>query len=105
MIIYIKDFTQFPGARFKQLGPFSGEEFRDDYLLPAIEKYDSDVQINLDGVFGYGSSFLEEIFGGAVRKGCSKETIRAIVNNLVSDDDPDLIDEIDEYVKDAISII
>ncbi|MGR5149647.1 STAS-like domain-containing protein [Photobacterium alginatilyticum] len=103
MIIYIKDFTKFPGARYRKLGPYSGEEFRDEILLPAINEHGENVEINLDGVFGYGSSFLEEIFGGIVRKECPPEIVRAIAKKIVSDSDPDLIDEINEYIEDAIS--
>ncbi|CAH8199733.1 STAS-like domain-containing protein [Vibrio aestuarianus] len=103
MNLYIKDFTKFPGARYRNLGPSSGEEYRDDILLPAIAEHGSDVIVNLDGAFGYGSSFLEEIFGGCIRKNIDASVMRTIVKNIVSNDDPDLIDEIKEYVEDAIS--
>jgi hypothetical protein len=103
MTLYVKEFTKFPGARYKSLGPFSGEEFRDEKLIPAIEKNGKELVVNLDGVFGYGSSFLEEIFGGCIRKGIDPEIMRAISNNIVSEDDADLIDEIREYIEDAIS--
>ncbi|WED23510.1 STAS-like domain-containing protein [Vibrio sp. JC009] len=103
MTLYVKEFTKFPGARYKNLGPFSGEEFREEILIPAIEQNGKELIVNLDGVFGYGSSFLEEIFGGCIRKGVDPEVMIAIVNNLVSEDDKDLIEEIREYVEDAIS--
>lgn len=103
MTLYVKEFTKFPGARYKHLGPFSGEEFRDEKLIPAIEQNGKELVVNLDGVFGYGSSFLEEIFGGCVRKGIDPNIMIAVVDNIVSDDDEDLIEEIREYVNDAIS--
>ncbi len=103
MTLYIKEFTKFPGARYRDLGPFSGEEFRDDKLIPAIEKEGKNLIVNLDGVFGYGSSFLEEIFGGCIRKGVDPETMKAIAENIVSKDDEDLLIEIKEYIEDAIS--
>ncbi|WP_417507706.1 STAS-like domain-containing protein [Marinomonas gallaica] len=103
MTLYVKDFTKFPGARYKSLGPYSGEEFRDEKLIPAINQQGKKLVINLDGVFGYGSSFLEEIFGGCIRKGVEPEVMIAIVNNIISNDDEDLIEEIREYVNDAIS--
>src|ERR1035437_2432847 len=59
-----------PGARYRTDGPKSGEEFREELL----EKYFNDIKderiilINLDGVRGYTTSFLEEAFGGLVRK-------------------------------------
>jgi len=35
-------------------------------LIPALEQ-NEEVLVELDGVVGYGSSFLEEAFGGLVR--------------------------------------
>ncbi len=60
------DFSPFPGGRVRLDGPYSGEEFRDDVLVPALRQNDH-VQLKIDTVFGYGSSFLEECFGGLVR--------------------------------------
>lgn len=59
------DFSQTPGGRFRKAGPRSGEEFREK-LVAALKKND-DVTVILDGTEGYGSSFLEEAFGGLVR--------------------------------------
>lgn len=61
-----KQFTKLPGARYIRLGQFSGEEFRQRFLLEPI-KQGKTVIVELDGVRGYGSSFLEEAFGGTVR--------------------------------------
>ncbi|HDR0626814.1 TPA: STAS-like domain-containing protein [Pasteurella multocida] len=101
--IYVKDFSEFPGARERWMGPYSGEEYRDDIILPLLNSNES-VSINLDGVMGYGSSFLEEVFGGLIRAGISPSIVRELVKNLVSKDDPDLINEITEYVEDAIAL-
>jgi hypothetical protein len=101
--IYVKDFTEFPGPRYKTLGEFSGEEFRDKYLIPEIESNDC-VSVNFDGVFGFGSSFLEETFGGLVRKGVSEENLRKLVENLKAEEDPSLILEVKQYIKEAIEV-
>ena len=61
-----KQFTKLPGARYIRLGPFSGEEFRQRFLLEPLRQGKT-VIVELDGVRGYGSSFLEEAFGGTVR--------------------------------------
>lgn len=61
------DFSDCPAGRYRKDGPFSGEGFREDMLVPALEGA-SAVEINLDGALGYGSSFLEEAFGGLVRE-------------------------------------
>ncbi|OCG39337.1 DUF4325 domain-containing protein [Gilliamella sp. Fer1-1] len=100
-ILYVKDFSTFPGARYKRLGPASGEEFRDDVLIPAL-KQNSQILINFDGVVGYGSSFLEEVFGGLIRKGIDKNIVLNLVKTLISNDDALLKEEIQGYVNDAI---
>lgn len=100
--IYIKKFSEFPGPRYRRLGKASGEEFREDELLPKLSQT-SDWIIDLDGVAGYGSSFLEEVFGGCIRSNVDASVMRKLVDNLVSNDDPDLIFEIKGYVEDAIA--
>ena len=97
------DFTRFPAPRLKSLGPGSGEEFREDYLIPNIDRYGKELQVSLDGAMGYGSSFLDESFGGLIRKGIDAEIVLYIVeNNLICSEDPSLKDEIVEYIKEAI---
>jgi hypothetical protein len=59
------DFSPTPGGRFRKMGPKSGEEFRD--LLASHLAKNEPVVVVLDGVEGYGSSFLEEAFGGLAR--------------------------------------
>lgn len=61
------DFSRTPGGRYRSDGPASGEEFREDILIPALSHGDT-VTIDLDGARGYPSSFLEEAFGGLVRR-------------------------------------
>lgn len=66
-----KDFSPVPAGRTRKDGPKSGEVFREDFLLPKLrqaEKEGGIVEISLDGVEGLGSSFLEETFGGLIRK-------------------------------------
>jgi hypothetical protein len=61
-----KDYSRFPAGRYRTDGPFSGERFREDILEPALHQADV-IEIELDGVSGFGSSFLDEAFGGLVR--------------------------------------
>lgn len=85
-----KEFSKFPAGRFRSDGPNSAERFRDDLLIPVI---DGELCIQLDGVLGYGSSFLEEAFGGLARKGYP-------VDKLMFDSvDARLISEIRSYMK------
>lgn len=60
------EFSVTPAGRYRTDGPHSGEAFRDDVLLPALNAYDS-VTVDMNGTLGFGSSFLEEAFGGLVR--------------------------------------
>ena len=61
-----KEFAECPGGRHKSDGPHSAEELREDHLVPLLAK--GRVEIRMDGVMGYPASFLEEAFGGLVRK-------------------------------------
>ena len=68
--IRVIDFARSPGGRFKADGPFSGQEYRDEVLVPALQAAvlkNETLDVELDGASGYGSSFLEEAFGGLVR--------------------------------------
>lgn len=65
-IIISRDFSEAPAGRYLTDGPYSGERFRDEILFPALKNFDL-VEVELDGTLGYGSSFLEEAFGGLIR--------------------------------------
>lgn len=67
-----REFTRYPGPRYAEDGPFSGQQFRDTILAPTLREAiatNGVVTVLLDDVAGYGSSFLEEAFGGLVRLG------------------------------------
>lgn len=94
-----KDFSRYPTGRYMKSGNTSGEEFREKFLIPNFE-LGQVVRIELDGTIGYGSSFLEEAFGGLARK--SKLSANEILKQLVLiSEDATLIQEIEEYIKDA----
>ena len=58
---FIKEFTKYPGPRFKKLGKYSGEQFREEVLRP-IFLNDQKIDIDATGVLGFGPSFLDEAF-------------------------------------------
>jgi hypothetical protein len=104
--IYVKDFSKFPGPRKETIGPNSGELFREEVLYKKIQEFPNDTfRVNLDGTAGYGSSFLEEAFGGLVRRGVSEEIMLGIIANMVSEEDPSLIEEVSEYINDALQAL
>ncbi len=94
-----KDFTRFPSGRFRRNGKTSGEAFRELYLEPPI-KGGEKVSVELDGTIGYGSSFLEEAFGGLIR---SLRLQPAVLRNslIIKTEDQSLIDEVNSYIEEA----
>lgn len=62
-----KEYSPFVAGRFPKHGPFNGERFRRDYLVPALKKNDK-VILDIDGVVGLPSSFWEESLGGLIRE-------------------------------------
>ncbi len=81
-----RDFSRAPAGRYRNDGPRSGEAFRQDYLVPALKKADK-VVVYLDDVEGYGSSFLEEAFGGLVRvDGLTSEELHRLLTVETTDD-------------------
>jgi hypothetical protein len=77
-----------PGGRYVSDGLFSGEWFREEVLRPAVShaiESGEKVRVDLDGAPGYGSSFLEEAFGGLVRKGYLKrEQVSRVLEIVVA---------------------
>lgn len=100
MVINIcKEFSETPGARYKHEGKFSGEQFREDLLQPKFEeaiKKKENLIIELDGGYGYPTSFLEEAFGGLAREYGSKRVTEIL--KFVSNDEPSLVEEIKNYI-------
>lgn len=96
-----KQFTKLPGLRYIRLGPFSGEDFRQKFLLPPLRQGKT-VIVELDGVRGYGSSFLEEAFGGAVRE-LDLDVAEALKRIKVETSVESWRLDVDEYIKTAKS--
>lgn len=81
-----KMFTTTPGYSTRNFGPYSGEEFREDVLLPSLREHDV-VVVKLDGCYGFCPSFLEEAFGRLDETDATRVKIESL-------EDPSLIDEI-----------
>lgn len=117
------DFSKSPGPRYRyrsegqsacgqgrgkaiQPAPdlHSGEQFRTELLLPRIEdaiRTGQPLTVDLDGTFGFGTSFLEEAFGGLIREnGIPVGDVRSVLT-VVSNEEPELLEEIDAYMDDA----
>ncbi len=97
-----QDFSITPGPRYRDEGDFSGQEFRESIIVPAYDiarKQGEKLVINLDGTIGYGTSFLEEVFGGLARAYSTDEVLETLV--IVSNEEPYLLDDITGYINDA----
>lgn len=102
-----KDFSRTPGSRYISEGPHSGEQFRADVLTPVVAKAlaaKGELFVDLDGTAGYGTSFLEEAFGGLIRTNVISGPELLRILKLKSDQEPYLIDDVLEYINDAQAV-
>jgi hypothetical protein len=81
-IIIADDFSDAPGARYIKDGPDSGELFYERLLKPkfknAIESK-SKLLVDMDGTFGYATSFISEAFGHLSRDFTSEQVLQVLV--------------------------
>ena len=96
-----EEFSITPGPRFIVEGDFSGEKcFKiiDKKFSQAI-KENKKLLVDLDDTAGYGTSFLEEVFGGLARK----HGIKKVQDNLIiiSEEESYLLKDINDYVENA----
>lgn len=89
------EFTRFPAGRYISDGSYSGERFRDQFLIPALNSADS-VEVYLDGTLSPGSSFLEEAFRGLLRQGFTSNDLASRLKIIASDEA--LVAEVRQYL-------
>lgn len=102
--IFVKDFSITPGSRYRDEGKkaHSGQEFREDFLEPKfleIKDTNKKIIVNLDGTIGYGTSWLEEVFGGLARQFGHKLVLDKL--EFISEEEDYLIEDIKQYINDA----
>jgi hypothetical protein len=76
------DFSDAPGARYIKDGPASGELFYERLLKPKFEsavEENSKLLVDLDGTFGYATSFISEAFGHLSRDFTSEQVLKIII--------------------------
>ncbi|WP_163321755.1 STAS-like domain-containing protein [Draconibacterium mangrovi] len=88
-----KEYTEYPGPRYRKQGENSGQAFYEDVLKDLMKDVidkDGILTLDLDGTAGYASSFLDEAIGNLVYE----FTESKIKNHLkiISDIEPDWID-------------
>jgi hypothetical protein len=98
------EFSKTPGPRYIHEGPNSGELLRTTkfhkLFVDAIQN-NKMITVDLDNTAGYGTSFLEEIFGGLIRE--HHLDYNDIMKHLtiVSNEEPYLIQDIFSYLDAA----
>ncbi|CAM3693931.1 hypothetical protein BS639_11005 [Rouxiella silvae] len=77
-ILISRQFSKTPFGRYVSDGPHSAERFRRECLAPAFKEVNEPVVVDFDGIsLAIGSSFLEEAFGGLIRKeGIPKDKVK-----------------------------
>lgn len=99
------EFSKFPGPRDRGEGDYSAEDFFERLLLPRFNASLANgerLRIVLDGTAGYATSFLEGSFG-KLQRDLKAKGIKILDHiDFVSVEEPYLIDEIKEYVADAL---
>jgi hypothetical protein len=92
------DFTRYPAGRDLNDGPFCGEVFRERFLQPRLDRHEK-IVVKLDSALDYGSSFLEEAFGGLIRLSYPKSVVLSLIEFRT--EDPILKEEILGYIENA----
>lgn len=101
-IVKLSDYSITPGARLESEGPFSGELFRNMTLIPAFDEAvasNEKLVVDLDGTLGYGTSFLEEVFGGLAREKTADLVLKTL--EFISNEEDYLEEDIIEYINDV----
>lgn len=107
-VIYVaKDFYPRPSGRYAKDGMYTGETFREQFLVPRLKKIlngsstEKLLTVDFTGVTMAGSSFLEEAFGGLVRKHhFDKEELNRVLD-IQSPRRPVIKSRIQEYISEA----
>ena len=100
-IVISEQFTRFPGGRYRKHGSGSGQEFREVFLVPALQN-EGDVVVKLDGAYGYPASFIEEAFGGLIREGLTLSALRARLTVMCDDAEYQVyVDQAWAFIEDA----
>jgi hypothetical protein len=99
-LVIAVEFKDNPGARDREDGPNSGQEFLEDVFLARFNKAVDEnyiVLIDLDGVWGYPSSFVSGSFGKLSMERGSEILLKHL--QFKSDKNPIRIDKVLNEIK------
>lgn len=94
--ITLRDWTRYPGGRSKDDGDHSGQEFREQFLEHHVKAGDN-FEIDFNGIFTAGWSFLDESLGHYVTELGEAEFRRRFL--IIADDDPDILEEMETVIE------
>lgn len=103
IFVIASQFSRTPSARVESEGKYPGEQLREiitPLLKECIHKKE-EFCIDLDGTAGYGTSFLEEVFGGLIRNEKIDYSDLKSWLKIKSDEEEELIEECWSYIEDA----
>ena len=81
-----KDYSKYPGGRYLEDGVGNATDFRENHLVPMLEK-NKPFLIDLNGVVAYPVSFIDEAFGGLVRmKRYTSEQLLKLIEFIPTND-------------------
>lgn len=90
IMIKLSDFSKFPSGRDETDGDFNGKKYRETILTPKVQEAlasGKKLEVSIEGVLNFGSSFFEEAFGGLVRKGITtKNDLKRILEITPNND-------------------
>ncbi|MCY1259044.1 hypothetical protein D9M68_39820 [compost metagenome] len=93
------EFSDMPYGRSSVDNEFNGKEFRTEHLLKALKSYDT-VIVDLTGVMGTGSSFLDEAFAGLIKyEGYKYEDIKDRL--IFKSKYKSVLNNIEKYMREA----
>lgn len=99
-IVIARDFSKTPFGRYISDSPNSAERFRREFLVPALKNGTEQLVVDFRGAMGVGSSFLEEAFGGLVRReGVAKSDLRKRL--IIQSDMPYYKELIERFIDQA----
>jgi len=100
-----KKFSTTPIGRYLSDSSNSGERFREDFLVPSLKE--GKVIVIIDTTEGYGSSFMEEAFGGLVRVGhFTQEELKKLLSIQYEDPAFEVFEmQIWQYISEAKLIL
>jgi len=101
--VRVSDFTTLPGARYRDDGDGSAEQFFDERIKRHLKDKEP-ILIDFDNTWGYASSFLSEL-ALEISQQCEQDKLDVRKKiEIKSDDEPGLAERFWGYIDESIDI-